>query len=516
MIESLHLSNYKAFEDALIPIKPITIFLGANSVGKSSIIQMLMLLHQTAESMGGEYASALKIYGNYVNAGAYENLFPDKQINSPMRISIEIDSDDVISYVKQLKSDFISIFVQLAMYSNYCDVKDMSETARRLSNRAEFKDYLPKLNEYIKEQKDGTIRFFIRHLMGEFNGQKNSEVDSINIDEVIRAYEFLDDIVSEQSKTLFIVYELNASKDVLQIKSFEIQVEHSLLRIENNKATSEYLTLSHIESRAMMRCYNSGSTIFDCLVDRNIGKDKTSPVYLLGKVSYFILSELNKWCSGNMVNYVSPLRAHPKRYYMLDKANITLSLNTLDGDEVTEVLKENASIKKKVNVWFSKFGFKIDVSLFKEVIHNLMVTQNGLKLDITDVGFGISQVLPIIIQGFLSPANSITVVEQPEIHLHPTMQADLGDLFIDIVNNSHKKIIIETHSEYLLRRIRRRIAEGKISAEDVSICLFHPRSTDHPASVEVLKIGEKGGFQWPEDFYGGALYDDVTEFLKRQ
>jgi predicted ATPase len=229
-----------------------------------------------------------------------------------------------------------------------------------------------------------------------------------------------------------------------------------------------------------------------------------------------MMKNLQRALYEDSINYVSPLRAHPKRYYMLDKAKMTISLDTLDGDAIAEVLKENKSLKKKVNDWFSKFGFKIDVEVFKEVIHQMHVSQNGLTLDITDVGFGISQVLPIIIQGFLSSDESITIIEQPEIHLHPKMQADLGDLFIDIVNTDDKKLIVETHSEYFLRRIRRRISEGKISNKDVSICLFHPKKGDSPAWVENLEIQEKGGFEWPEDFYGGELYNDTLEYLKNQ
>jgi predicted ATPase len=97
------------------------------------------------------------------------------------------------------------------------------------------------------------------------------------------------------------------------------------------------------------------------------------------------------------------------------------------------------------------------------------------------------------------------------------MQAEMADLFIDIIKNSKgKKLIIETHSEYLLKRLRRRISEGKISPNDVSICLFDPQTKEKSASINHLKIEEKGFFEWPIDFYGGDLYDDTVEFLKNQ
>jgi predicted ATPase len=227
--------------------------------------------------------------------------------------------------------------------------------------------------------------------------------------------------------------------------------------------------------------------------------------------------EIKKEFSEDNINYVSPLRAHPKRYYMLDKAKLNLTLDTLDGDAVAEVLKDNRHITKNVNLWLKNFGVEVDVKGFKEVIHHLVVKQNNIDLDITDVGFGISQILPVIIQGFLSSKNSTTIIEQPEIHLHPKMQADLADLFIDIVKNtSGKRLIIETHSEYLLKRLRRRISEGIISPSDVSICLFNPQSKEKGATIDNLEIEDKGFFEWPIDFYGGEILKDTTEFLINQ
>ena len=84
------------------------------------------------------------------------------------------------------------------------------------------------------------------------------------------------------------------------------------------------------------------------------------------------------------------------------------------------------------------------------------------------------------------------------------------------MNSKNKKLIIETHSEYLLKRLRRRISEGKVRSEDVSICLFNPQTEKTSGSINVLKIEEKGFFEWPIDFYGGDLYDDTVEFLKNQ
>ncbi|MGJ8682561.1 AAA family ATPase, partial [Paraglaciecola sp.] len=204
----------------------------------------------------------------------------------------------------------------------------------------------------------------------------------------------------------------------------------------------------------------------------------------------------------------------------LDNAKGNAFLDTLNGDEVAEILKENEKLTSKVNGWFEKFDLKVNVEHLEDVIHKLQVTQNSLDLDITDVGFGVSQVLPVIIQGFLSPKNSLTLIEQPEIHLHPQMQAELADLFIDITDidkdEASKYLLIETHSEYLLKRLRRRIAEGKISASDIAIHSISPQEGQTGANISMLEIESKGSFDWPKDFYGGELMRDTTEFLRNQ
>lgn len=228
--------------------------------------------------------------------------------------------------------------------------------------------------------------------------------------------------------------------------------------------------------------------------------------------------------SETNINYVSPLRAYPKRFYFLDRTSITGSLDTLDGDSLTELLKENAILKDNVNKWLDHFDLKIDVEAVEDIIHKLKVNQNGLSLDITDVGFGISQILPVIVQGFFTSPGSLTVIEQPEVHLHPKMQADLGDLFIDIAmpksengeRDYAKSLLIETHSEYLLKRIRRRIATNDISSNDVAIYMVKLDKESNCSIIEKINIENNGAFEWPEEFYGGELLKDMIEFLAAQ
>jgi len=233
-----------------------------------------------------------------------------------------------------------------------------------------------------------------------------------------------------------------------------------------------------------------------------------------------IVSKLRTAFDSELINYVNPLRAFPRRYYFLDRSNISHSLNTIDGDNLTEILKEDKLVRDKVNKWLEKFDLKVTVNAIQDVIHQINVHQHGINLDLTDVGFGLSQILPVIVQGFLSKKNSLTIIEQPEIHLHPKMQAELADLFIDIIYNSEHRpdryLLVETHSEYILKRIRRRIAEKKLNYEDVSIYFIQPRTSKSDyAEIQEIEIDKGGAFKWPREFYEEDL-EDTIQFLKHQ
>ena len=519
MIGSIQLENYKAFSDVTIPLRPLTILLGANSAGKSSIIQMLMLLHQTAEERGDLYSSALKIYGNYVNAGSYEYLFKNKIIDNPLHIKIDLVSNSLVGRIKEMKTNYLIDCERLGSLF----VNRRSMTKKEINNKQDFKFFIDNVIKLVRKEKKSIptyVNYFLKHA-----GITEKELRRINHEGIYKVYDFLTKLNDFfKDDTIKVEFELQLINDSFIITGLNVSSSDLICLFEiksspNNrvKIESDVLTLDKEEHQLIVSYFRQNQTIFNCIgeVD-DIEEVESLVVYLAVNLLREILAELRDNFMGSNINYVSPLRAHPKRYYMLDKANTTISLDTLDGDQIAEVLKDKTAIKSKVNEWFKNFGLEIDVKGVKEVIHHLKVSQYGLTLDITDVGFGISQVLPIIIQGFLSRNNSITIIEQPEIHLHPRIQADLGDLFIDIVKENNKQLVIETHSEYILKRIRRRISEGVISATDVSICLFHAKTEERDAWVELLNIGEKGDFKWPEEYYGGELSEDTFVFLKNQ
>lgn len=146
----------------------------------------------------------------------------------------------------------------------------------------------------------------------------------------------------------------------------------------------------------------------------------------------------------------------------------------------------------------------------------LLQTQAKLpKVKLTDVGFGISQVLPVIVECFSTPPRSIVIFEQPEIHLHPKVQSDLADVFVDAIHaredgqERNVQFIIESHSEHFLRRLQRRIAEEALKPEEAALYFVHTDAAK--ARIEALDVDLFGNVKnWPENFFGDEMADLVA------
>ena len=139
------------------------------------------------------------------------------------------------------------------------------------------------------------------------------------------------------------------------------------------------------------------------------------------------------------------------------------------------------------------------------------------QVTLADVGYGINQILPVIIEGIASREGAILCVEQPEIHLHPRLQANIADLMIDTIADEpgkRKQWIVETHSELLILRLQRRIREGKIKPEDVSVLYVDPNDESVEGSEIIpLRVDENGDFidHWPEGFFDEAFNELTAE-----
>ena len=130
---------------------------------------------------------------------------------------------------------------------------------------------------------------------------------------------------------------------------------------------------------------------------------------------------------------------------------------------------------------------------------------------ITDLGIGVSQVLPVLVLCYYVPEGSTIILEQPELHLHPSVQAGLADVFIDVVKNRNVQILLESHSEHLLRRLQRRIAEEVFAPDDAA--LYFCELQGRESKITPLNLNLFGDIDnWPDDFFGDLLGEVVGAF----
>jgi hypothetical protein len=150
-----------------------------------------------------------------------------------------------------------------------------------------------------------------------------------------------------------------------------------------------------------------------------------------------------------------------------------------------------------------------DGTLFTTVLRSR--SDPGLTVNIADSGSGVAQVLPLLIQQALDTVSGrqdpiLYIVEEPELHLHPAAHAQLADHYLSAARVTGNRFLIETHSEALLLRLRRRIAEGTSSPDDIGVYFVH--HDGRAATAEHIAIDETGQLSsWPE----GVFTEDFDE-----
>ena len=125
---------------------------------------------------------------------------------------------------------------------------------------------------------------------------------------------------------------------------------------------------------------------------------------------------------------------------------------------------------------------------------------------ILNTGFGVSQILPVIVLCYYASERTTLILEQPELHLHPAAQSSLADILIEVVKERKVQIIVESHSEHLLRRIQRRVAEGSFDAKDAA--LYFCEMENGESKARELELTDDGFIKnWPKDFFGDEMGD---------
>lgn len=214
----------------------------------------------------------------------------------------------------------------------------------------------------------------------------------------------------------------------------------------------------------------------------------------------------------NKLNYISSFRLFPERtYYETSKRDLKVGKfgenyeDQIIAWETTKSskYKELVEILKELGLLHEIKSKRIDGGRFEILIRS---QQNGVWSSLSDVGFGISQFLPIIVADLQLGTNSILFIAQPEIHLHPKVQALFGDYIINRILKDSKRYVIETHSEYLINRIRLAIAKKNINEVDVEA--YYIENNGVKAKDYHLRFLKNGQIKnAPESFFDTYMID---------
>lgn len=233
------------------------------------------------------------------------------------------------------------------------------------------------------------------------------------------------------------------------------------------------------------------------------------------------------------IYYLGPLRHYPQRDYLWtrsrptdvgaqgEKAIDAILAATQDG--LTRNLKwksKHMSFQEMVAYWLREMGL-IQEFRVEEIAKNsnrwqarVKTRKGASEVLLTDVGFGISQVLPVITLLQYVPNGSTVILEQPEIHLHPLAQAALADVIIQASSHRKVQVILESHSEHLLLRLQRRIAEGVLPNDDVR--LYFCDAAKGESTITQLEVDLYGNIRnWPDKFMGDAFNEAAQAELAR-
>jgi hypothetical protein len=479
VITELTIANFKAFgETQRVPIRPITLIFGANSSGKSSLIHGLLLARHVWQQGGDPNAQLLRGLAESVDLGGFQQFVFGQDNQRKVRLGMEFSLPSNASSILLRAAPDRVIRVEIELTGT--DVKDPhgppvtasisilngeSELAR-LITIGEGRLRIAGCRELITRlDRSETVRLL------------REEMPAVVLDKILESIE-----------------ETVISDGVMPGSG------HLLPRIPKEELTlREYLGDREYENQFTPR------------------KEEVWHDFR------FFLSGLSKQFSEPLA-YLGPLRYHPPR--RLAEPQTQDRAWSSGGGAAWWELQETDSARANANAVLARLGIgcKLDVRrwsdtaragrAFKELV---LVDPHGCLLSARDVGVGVSQVLPVALLTS-TQCRSVIAIEQPEIHLHPALQAELGDVFIGSALGERKNtLLLETHSEHLILRVLRRVretTEGKLPAgatpvrpEDVSVVFVEP--TSQGSIVRQLPVTPDGDFgaPWPGGFFAERFQD---------
>ena len=515
MITDIRIHNLRSIKDSgEIKLKPIMILLGANSSGKSTFLRSFPLFTQSVDKkLRGPIAwfdTSFVDFGDFKTA---KNRYAEES--------------DGISFYYQ----FNNISYSSRYHRYYNDIESLD------SDDLKEGDVMFTLHEdgkgtFIKTFSINLVNAHYQLQIDDRNGYVhflNSSVDD-ELSERFRfnfntAFGILPTIVPNKISE-------NASSFAAFIaeKLVNIFKHHCNKRLRNVERLYYILSYRRLDKQGFLTRMKQGSGLLSfqkSIQNWTVNTQEFNYIYNL-----FVLMKLNAIIENvnteiatfyHECDYIAPMRAEADRYYRIQG----LQVNSVDSDG-HNLLEFIASLSVKEKMSYDQFvkdvlGVTVDVPSESGMKSLRIKTENG-DFSIADVGYGYSQVLPVItklwhttyLRTEISNANryryrelekATLLMEQPELHLHPAMQAKVADTFVKALEETRQAnaaitLIVETHSQAIVNRIGRRIYEGRIRPEDVNVLLFNKDKDNRNTIIREIEFTEKGRLKdWPLGFF---------------
>lgn len=507
MISELRLTNFQGFKDSTkIPLAPITLIFGPNSSGKSSIIRSLLLFKQSTSSVARE-TDRFSFVDSDVDLGGFANVVHRHNVSEDIGIGITFSKKD--------KANQIPYGVDFAIREGDVvgQIVVKGTTERMLQSRGS--EHVGEFTLAFDGDPDAPDRLIL-------NFAKSRGFESI--------YAAFGDFVKRRIS----IRSRSKEEDDSEIFLDESMSETLKTILLSTEFTRKNLYVSVRPSRQLgFSKTHDASEDWDELEDRR--------AFLFRRFLDELLSSHVRRVDSNLrsITHLAGLRIIPDRF-----SNMGSSTNkiTADASNIVTMLGSSSEVVNETSKWLSRLtngAYELEVIKmngrsidFLGDVGSLVLRDTRLNTTTTfkDVGVGLSQVLPIIaalvqaatnktkkipvaVRIGLSDAQPTLLLEQPELHLHPKMQAELADLLIErslAKTADGPQIVLETHSENIILRMQRRIREGKIPASAVSVVYVDRDPKSGISRVKALPLDDNGEFlaAWPEDF-GVIRLDEI-------
>ena len=474
MIRKIELVDYKSYDNTIIDLKPITLFCGGNSSGKTAIIKSILLMKQSFEATGNNY---LLVNGAYTNNGVYSSVHrntSDSRGCSQMRISMEFAVD-------QTNPSFKDICRSLGM---------------------------PRKVKYFRSFKISASFIFVEN-------PDIPQIGEIEKSEIALTMHYSELATEFANESITSVVEMNKGEDD---QHYRIELRNFPSTLYTGGKTGYPFKYNDMMWENCI-CYFRGMQLVSLYKD-GLSKAGTSSLPVLYTIFRVLSSEMDR------VKYIGPLRETPLRQYLLQDVysdigvkgeNTAHYLGQFGNREFEIPLPESndsirISLEEAVSRWTSFLGVG-DIVVKSHSIPGSNLTQIMVgNQNLVDVGFGVSQVLPILVEGLTIEAGNTLILEQPEIHLHPKMQMDIADFLLKIARQG-KNLIVETHSDHIINRMVRRALEDRELREMIGI-YYIEKNKDGISKLIQIQIDEDLGIdEAPPGFFD--QYAAETESILR-